>query len=311
MGNSGKMLRRRPVFEGGTAFLAGSDLQRPPRPVYHPASEEQCQAAPTNSVPSSSGEPGMATHSGLDRVDQLSAALEAAIVGGEWETGQRLPAEPELAARFEVGRADLRQALARITTRGLVVPASGRGFRVLSAGDRQVTQGYQALLQAEPARLEDLAVVRLVLETAIAAAAARQRTPTHLRALAKQQEILFNPRRSLAAHVRADGEFHRLLAQATGNSVYPLVLAPIQHRLTESRLQTLQSFGAQIAHMHHQRILDAVRDRDEQEAAAAMSQHLQVNQRHLEQLEETRGGPDLGDPAPPPTRPSRRPRPAR
>ena len=253
----------------------------------------------------------MSAHSGLDRVDELSAALEAAIVGGEWETGQRLPAEPELAARFDAGRADLRRALARIASRGLVVPAPGRGFRVLSAGDRQVTQGYQALLQAEPARLEDLATVRLVLETAIAAAAARNRTPTHLRALARQQDILFNPRRSLAAHVRADGEFHRLLAQATGNSVYPLVLAPIQNRLTESRLQTLKSFGAQIAHMHHQRILEAVRARDESEAAAAMGEHLQVNQRHLEHLGETRGGQDQLDTEPPPLRPVRRPRPAR
>ncbi|MFM8218177.1 MAG: FCD domain-containing protein, partial [Planctomycetaceae bacterium] len=101
------------------------------------------------------------------------------------------------------------------------------------------------------------------------------------------------------------------LAQATGNSVYPLVLAPIQNRLTESRLQTLKSFGAQIAHMHHQRILDAVRARDESEAAAAMAEHLQVNQRHLEHLGETRGELETLDREPAPPRPLRRSRLAR
>ena len=135
-------------------------------------------------------------------------------------------------------------------------------------------------------RLADLADVRLTLETSIAALAAQHRRPEHLRELERLQQILHQPRKSLAAHVKADGDFHATLAEAAGNPFFSLVLAPIHDLLTESRLQTLRRFGASIAWQHHQRILEAVRSQDADEAARAMEEHLTVNSRHLSEIDE-------------------------
>jgi GntR family transcriptional regulator, transcriptional repressor for pyruvate dehydrogenase complex len=139
-------------------------------------------------------------------------------------------------------------------------------------------------LNNSEAGLEDLAVVRLSLETTIAGLAAVNRTDKHLTRLAATQTVLENPRRSLAAHVKADAEFHSILAEATGNRFFPVVLAPIQDRLTDSRLKTIQQFGAHIAHEHHDKILEAIRERDPAAAAAAMREHLTVNCRHLDAM---------------------------
>lgn len=132
--------------------------------------------------------------------------------------------------------------------------------------------------------LEDLAIVRLPLESTIASLAALNRTDAHLARLSATQRVLANPRKSLAAHVKADLQFHSILAEATGNRMFPLVLAPIQDRLTDSRLRTLRHFGAHIAHEHHDKILEAVREKDAEGAAAAMREHLTVNCRHLEEM---------------------------
>jgi DNA-binding FadR family transcriptional regulator len=99
--------------------------------------------------------------------------------------------------------------------------------------------------------------------------------------------------------VKADGEFHATLAEAAGNPFFSLVLAPIHDLLTESRLQTLRRFGASIAWQHHQRILDAVRARDADEAARAMEEHLTVNSRHLSEIDE-----EVETETPPPVEPS-------
>ncbi len=245
----------------------------------------------------------MSPQSAVDRVSEISLQLERAIVSGEISAGELLPAERSLSTRFQVSRSVIREALGRLTSLGLIESRQGSGSRVTPPSGRQVSLGYERLLREIPNRLADLAEVRQVLETSIAANAALNRKAKHLKELAKLQDILRSPRRSLATHVRADGEFHTQLAEATGNPFFPLVLAPIHDLLTESRLQTLRIYGASIAYQHHERILEAVRAGDADEAAQAMREHLTVNSRHLQELEEQASDAVEAAAAPPRPRP--------
>jgi GntR family transcriptional repressor for pyruvate dehydrogenase complex len=171
-----------------------------------------------------------------------------------------------------------------LTSLGLVESRHGSGTRVASPSGREISVGYERLMRSFDAPLEDLAVVRLPLETMIAALAATHRTNAQLVRLEATQRILGSPRKSLGAHVKADGEFHSILAEATGNRFLPVVLAPIHDLLIESRLKTLERYGSALACSHHAKILEAVRDREPGSAALAMREHLTVNSRHLQEL---------------------------
>jgi DNA-binding FadR family transcriptional regulator len=218
------------------------------------------------------------------RVSEVTARLERAIVSGELAVGEYLPAERTLCEQLEVSRSVVREALGRLASLGLVESRHGSGTRVASPSGREISVGYERLMRGSEASLEDLAVVRLPLETTIAALAATRRSDSDLARLARAQEILGNPRKSLAAHVKADGAFHTILAEATGNQFLPLVLSPIHDVLIESRLRTLRRYGAALACAHHEKILAAVRQRDPAAAAQAMREHLTVNSRHLQEL---------------------------
>ena len=111
--------------------------------------------------------------------------------------------------------------------------------------------------------------------------AARHRSPEQLGRLEGTQEVLAQCRAGLEAHIRADLEFHALLAEASANPLFGMVLAPIQELLIESRRRTLGRHGARLAHEHHGAILDAVRLQDEAGAVEAMRRHLELNVRHL------------------------------
>lgn len=226
----------------------------------------------------------MPAKAATDRVSEISRQLERAILSGEFAEGDFLPAERRLSEQYGVSRSVIREALGRLTSLGLVESRHGSGSRVALPSARAISVGYERLLRNAEAGLEDLAVVRMTLETAIVALAAIHRTDSHLTRLAATQTVLGNPRRSLIAHVKADAEFHSLLAEASGNRFFPVVLAPIHDRLTDSRLKTLKQYGAHIAHEHHDKILEAVRERDPEAAAQAMREHLTVNSRHLEEL---------------------------
>jgi DNA-binding FadR family transcriptional regulator len=220
----------------------------------------------------------------MDQVSRLADQLERAILSGELAPGDRLPSERELSEREGVSRSVVREALGRLASLGLVKSAHGSGTRVQAPTSRQVTLGYQRLLSRPDFRLEDLAEVRLPLETAIAALAAVKRTEQHLARLEETQHILGHPRGTLAAQVQADMDFHATLAEATGNPLFQTVLAPIQQLLIESRQRTLGCYGAALAHQHHARILAAVQRRDAAAASQAMREHLEANFQHLRQV---------------------------
>ncbi len=220
-----------------------------------------------------------------DRVSEIVRRFETAILSGELAPGDLLPSERDISAQLGVSRSVVREAISRLASLGLVRSVHGSGTRVEAPSGREVTAGYERLLRRADVRLEHLAAVRLPLEVTIAALAATHHTDDQLARLRKTQEVLGNPRRSLEAHVKADLEFHTTLAEATGNPLFALVLAPIQELLIESRRRTLGRYGAELAHGHHARILAAIAKRDPEAAAAAMRSHLEVNVHHLASVE--------------------------
>lgn len=217
----------------------------------------------------------------IDRVSQIAAKLEQAILSGELTPGDQIPSEREISARLKVSRSVVREALGRLASLGMVHSVHGSGTRVAAPTSKQVTLGYERLLRGAIYRLEDVSAVRLPLETSIVAVAARKRSAEHLARLEKSQTILGNPKRSLEAHVKADLEFHITLAEATGNPVFAIVLAPIQELLIESRRRTLRRYGAELAHQHHAKILKAIAAGDADTAVRAMRFHLETNYEHL------------------------------
>jgi DNA-binding FadR family transcriptional regulator len=218
-----------------------------------------------------------------DRVSEVAQYIEGAILSGKWVPGDLLPSEREISAEIGVSRSVVREAIGRLSGLGLVRSIHGAGTRVEAPNDKPIAAGYRRLLRQGEVRLSDLAAVRLPLETTIARFAAQHRTDEHLQRMGRTQDILANARAGLEAHVQADLEFHAILAEASGNPLFGMVLAPIQELLIESRRRTLGKHGAALAHGHHAAILEAVAARDADGADSAMRDHLQVNFEHLTQ----------------------------
>ena len=220
----------------------------------------------------------------VDLVERVARDLEEQILAGRLLPGDRLPPERELGVQLNVSRSVVREAIKRLQSLGLVSSIQGSGTRVERASGKPVQVGYERLMRHGRASLQDLAVVRLPLEKTIVALAAVSRSDEHLARLDEAQRILGNSQASLEDRIQADLRFHSILAEATGNSVFEMVLQPMQALLIESRRRTLNAYGAALAYEHHARILDAVRRRDPAAAVAAMSEHLEVNTEHLRSL---------------------------
>ena len=229
--------------------------------------------------------------SGADRVTELVGHFEQQILSGKLVPGDLLPSERAISLEMRVSRSVVREAINRLASLGLVRSVHGSGTRVEAPSGRPISEGYQRLIRQGEVALPQLAEVRLPLETTIAGLAARHRTEEQLSRLEQTHLVLGQPRGSLEVQVRADLEFHALLAEASGNPLFGMVLAPIQELLIESRRRTLGRHGARLAYEHHAAILEAVRRRDEPGAIEAMRRHLETNVQHLTSMNEEDAGP--------------------
>ena len=103
-----------------------------------------------------------------DRLYQeLARQLLAAIASGQYAVGDRLPAERELAAEFNVSRPTVREAIIALEVQGLVEVRVGSGAYVRQRPDERLSTAFDVTAF-------ELTEARLLFEGEAAALAATQ-----------------------------------------------------------------------------------------------------------------------------------------
>jgi GntR family transcriptional repressor for pyruvate dehydrogenase complex len=164
----------------------------------------------------------------------VADALQQEILNSGLKRGDRLPTEPELAERYRVSRTVVREAARLLAQRGLVTVRPGRGMTVAEVDGRFIAEQYGLLIRLSEGTFAQLLELRLVLEVEMAALAAARRTPEQVAALQESTRRLVEARGSRETFLAADLAFHELVAEASGNPFFPLVVGPINGFLREA-----------------------------------------------------------------------------
>ncbi|MBO6939590.1 MAG: FadR family transcriptional regulator [Deltaproteobacteria bacterium] len=167
--------------------------------------------------------------------------LRRRILMGDAEPGSLLPGERELAENLGVSRVTIRSALATLQSEGLVEKVHGAGNRVLDFREhggvdliahlaRYAIEGGEMPLRL----LGDLLEFRRLVATQVMAVAAERGTPSELRALRDQREVLGELLDDGEAFMREDLHFARILVRATHNLALELLYNTVQRIITGS-----------------------------------------------------------------------------
>jgi GntR family transcriptional regulator, transcriptional repressor for pyruvate dehydrogenase complex len=227
-------------------------------------------------VPSSSAAAGQPAEP--NRTETVVRRLDDLVLG-ELEPGAELPSESDLAGRFGVSRLTVREATKSLQARGLVEVRQGRRLTVAHPNGRPIGDFFTVAVRRDPRNLMDLLEVRRALEVhiaSLAAARASRGSVTGLQmALEAMRTVADDP---LELH-EADIRFHENLAAASGNQLLTFIIEAMEEPLRASRLRSLSGHLARGGSVEdvieqHARILERVRARDAEGAAAAMRDHL-------------------------------------
>jgi GntR family transcriptional regulator, transcriptional repressor for pyruvate dehydrogenase complex len=209
--------------------------------------------------------------------ERVVSELERLILESRLGDGDRLPSERELAAQFGVSRTVVREAVRALAAKRLLDVSGGRGTTVRAPSAESAGESMKLLLrmQAGGADADKVSEVRRILEVEIAGLAAARRTDADLDALTAVIAEANRLRQDPDAFLKEDLEFHSLLARATQNELFVLLLESLAQVLLEVRLLGLRIPGtASRAVQHHSSVLEAVRAGDPAAARAAMDRHM-------------------------------------
>lgn len=209
--------------------------------------------------------------------------IKALIAGGTLKPGDRLPTERELAADLGVSRSSMREAIRALTTLGVLEARHGAGVYVTALRPGDLLETFSVLAEiSQGETLIEVLQVRRMLEpsaTALAAGRADDDQLRHLGAVLGSMEAdgggAADPP-TVADTVSADLTFHQAIVAITGNATLAAINDGLSSRTFNARVWHGHQEAGMTARLRedHERIYQALLDRDPDAARAAATMHV-------------------------------------
>lgn len=206
---------------------------------------------------------------------KIERRIEEAIRQKKLLVGAKLPSERELCEMFAVSRTALREALRRLSARGLIQIKKGSGMYVseLKIEDAIDSLNLYYDLSFDSNLIPQIIEVRRVFEPEIARMAANNRTDKDLELLLKNITDLeeCDPDNT---QMEADiiNKFHLNIAKATGNPIVIITMEPVYSLLPRMRNLIYANVDGEkeFTMKAHRAIYEAICDKDSDKAFEEM-----------------------------------------
>jgi GntR family transcriptional repressor for pyruvate dehydrogenase complex len=213
--------------------------------------------------------------------DVFIRRFEDLILSGKFPIGQKLPSERELALQLGVSRPVVHEGLVDLAAKGLVSMVPRVGTMVNDyrrEGSLSILTSLVNYHQGnlEPGLLISLLEMRRLFEVETARLAALNRNQEQLDFLYTllQKENTINYQ-EVEAISELDFDFHHLIALASGNHIYPLLLNSFKHCYANLAGQFFSDpTVVPVVFDFHTKMVKAIKDKNEKSATRIMRRML-------------------------------------
>jgi len=228
--------------------------------------------------------------SGLTLSQKIERRIEEAIRQKKLLPGAKLPTEKELCAQFAVSRTALREALRRLSARGLIDIRKGSGMYITELKIEDAINSLHLFydLRFNSDLILQIIEVRRLFEPEVARLAAQNRREDDIRILEKNLHDLekCNPDNT-QLEVDLINRFHMNLAKATGNPIVIISLEPVYSLLPRMRNLIYGNIeGEKDYTVKYQRdLIDALRKQDTRKAyevsVTLLERNMEIYRKYL------------------------------
>ncbi len=201
--------------------------------------------------------------------DEIADVVRERILKGEYEIGEKIK-ENQIATELRVSRTPIREAFKILENEGLIDYVPNRGCFAKGFTKQDV---------------EDIYAVREALEALAVNWAVDRISEKEIAALEEQCDLMefYTKKKDRKKVLEMNSSFHDIIYASARSRFLAQVLRSYKEYIDKTRKSIFyeQSYLESIL-VEHRAILDAIKDRDKERAAAAMTKHLMSSQKRAE-----------------------------
>ena len=214
----------------------------------------------------------------FSRISQnIVQQIRQAILQGKLKPGDRLPPEKELAEDFGVSKASLREAFRALEALGLLGVRQGvsGGAFIREVDEKIARDALTNYLYFHNPSIAELSQLRSIIEPQLAEIAALEASEEELDQLEEGLQELKSSLSQEQFNHEVEIDFHRRIAAIAKNPFICLIMDAVRDMLVgiKDLIQTDHVFSEKVF-FAHERILNALRERDPQKARIEMFRHV-------------------------------------
>jgi len=222
--------------------------------------------------------------------EEVTERLAEQIISGELAAGAKLPSEQEMMTGMGVSRTVVREAVAALRARGLVITRQGAGAFV----DRDAGRQPYAIDPEGLGSLEsvlDILELRMAVESEAAAIASDRATTSQIKAISEAQRVFSRAILGGERAIKEDFAFHQAIALATQNSRFVefldflgrLIIPRQSIRSFEGNPEGPRQYLGRIER-EHEAIFEAIGSHSPKKARNTMREHLLKSRERYREL---------------------------
>jgi GntR family transcriptional repressor for pyruvate dehydrogenase complex len=209
--------------------------------------------------------------------EEIVEVIEEKILLGQLEPNTMLPSETELMKQFGVSRNTLREALRMLEASGIITVSRGSqgGSTVTQVTNEFISDFLIKALHLGGFSVDSLAQLRVALEPFIAEMLAMADIDPEI-VIKLEKNIKEVRQLHKAGKLTGYGnmEFHVLLASATENPMFIIILRTLKVIFYEITPKFIKKKTQARTIEHHEIILEAIKKKDPKKARLQMHQHM-------------------------------------
>lgn len=223
---------------------------------------------------------------GKDSPQSIAREVARLILTGVWREGTTLPREIELASRFDVSRASLREALSLLKAKGLIASKQKAGTHVRARFDWNMLDEelLNWTLSALPTQefAKQIMEVRRIVEPEACAICAERGTDEDFARIERAYRGMDAAGMDRVAYAEPDLQFHRGILIATGNDFLIAFGATVAAALRMSFNLSSTNPGAPRKSLpYHRAVLDEIWARNPDGARQAMHKLMDLTEQNI------------------------------
>jgi len=213
---------------------------------------------------------------------QVFEQLKDQIITGKWQPGYKIPSENKLVEILNVSRITIREALQALVALDLLEKKRGHGTFVKNTLSESLFVSLLPLIQFDKSqavymheyrKIVEVGSIELVVERA--SVEDIQRLRSILEEMKKYKE------NNLENFALEDLNFHLALSQITKNPIIIRANFVIRDFFSNHMIKVVEAMGTGPGLYYHEKIIQAIEEKDKKKARRLMKKHLENNEKFL------------------------------